>query len=454
MTFHVHTYGCQMNVRDTEAIGTLLEDCGHEQAESEDSADLVIVNTCCVREKAEDKALGKLGLLCASKRKRPDRVIGAVGCMVQRLQENLFELIPELDFALGTRSAALLPSVLNRVLAGEGPCGEWNVEEETTPEADRRDILTGHSPGQTQAFITILLGCERRCSYCIVPDVRGNEYSRPARAVLDEVRQVVKDGSREITLLGQSVMRYGLKNEVWPVNSRSPAGYAEPLPRLFEAMALENPALYRIRFTSSHPGGVTAELVRAMVEIPALCPHLHLPVQSGSDRILARMRRGYTSAGYLKAVEMLRNAIPDLALTTDVIVGFPGETEEDFLATSDLLEQAQIDNTFIFKYSPRPGTPAAEWHDDVPEEEKMRRNQVLLQEQDRRGLELNRRWIGRRVEVLVEGVSLRNPKRWSGRTPQNKIVVFEPDSQIRPGDLVQLKIKSARPQTLAGEWIK
>jgi tRNA-2-methylthio-N6-dimethylallyladenosine synthase len=443
-----------MNVRDSEAVEALLEACGHERAASEAAADLVIVNTCSVRAKAEDKALGKLGLLCASKLERPERIVGVMGCMAQRLSAALFERVPQLDFALGTRAAAHLPSILARVRAGEGPCGDWGAAEEAAGEEDRGDVLTGHRPGLPQAFVTILLGCERRCSYCIVPDVRGSEYSRPARSVLDEVRRVVEAGAREVTLLGQSVMRYGLKGGVWPVDTHSALDFTEPLPRLFEAMVRENAALRRIRFTSSHPAGVTPELVRAMAEIPALCPHLHLPVQSGSDRVLARMGRGYTRDAYRRAVERLRQALPDLALTTDVIVGFPGETEEDFRQTAALLEETGMDNAFIFKYSPRPGTRAAAWEDDVPDEEKMRRNQVLLAEQDRRGLARNERWIGRTVEVLAEGVSLRNRQRWSGRSPQNKIVVFEPRRPIAAGDFVSVRVTAARPQTLQGERIE
>jgi len=460
VTFLIHTYGCQMNVRDTEAVEALLEACGHERVASEAAADLVIVNSCSVRGKAEDKALGKLGLLCAAKRDRPGRIVGVMGCMAQRLNEELFRRVPRLDFAVGTRAAARVPSVVERVLAGEGPLCELGAGEGEGTEADalepasRDDVVVAHHPGQLQAFVTILLGCERRCAYCIVPDVRGAEYSRPAQDVVAEVRAVVAAGAKDVTLLGQSVMRYGIKTGVWPAGSTSPSGFTEPLPRLFEALHREVPGLKRIRFTSSHPSGVTAELVRAMREIPSLCPHLHLPVQSGSDRVLERMGRGYTRAGYLDAVSRLRDAVPDLALTTDVIVGFPGETAGDFEETRTLLEQAAVDNAFIFKYSPRPGTRAADWGDDVAAHEKMRRNQVLLADQDVRGAALNARWIGRSVEVLAEGVSLRNKRRWAGRSPQNKIVVFEPSRPVAAGEFVQVRITEAQPQTLQGALVE
>ncbi len=451
MTFLVRTYGCQMNVRDTEAVEALLEAAGHERVASDDEADLILVNTCSVRGKAEDKALGKLGLLCARKRLRPALRVGVMGCMAQRLGESLFDRIPALDFAIGTRAAARAPSIIERVLAGQGPlCEVRRPEDDDAPATHRSDVVVAHHPGQIQAFVTILLGCERRCAYCIVPDVRGPEYSRPAAEIIEEVRLVVEQGAREVTLLGQSVMRYGRKQPVWPADARSPAGFTEPLPRLFEALQREVPRLRRVRFTSGHPSGVTDELVRAMRELTPLCPHLHLPVQSGADAVLERMGRGYTRAEYLDAARRLRTAIPDLALTTDVIVGFPGETEAEFEQTRSLLELAEVDNAFVFKYSPRPGTPAATWHDDVPAAEKARRNQVLLEDQDRRGLHLNRRWIGRTVEVLVEGVSLRNRRRWTGRSPQNKIVVFEPGQDETPGAFRTLRITDAQPQTLYG----
>ncbi len=454
MRFLVHTYGCQMNVRDSEAVEALLEGCGHERARSEADADLIIVNTCSVRGKAEEKALGKLGLLCAGKRDHPDRIVGVMGCMAQRLHDTLFRRIPLLDFAVGTRASARVPALLDRVRAGEGPLCELGGGADAEEGAGRsEEIVIAHHAGLLQAYVTILLGCERRCAYCIVPDVRGPEFSRPASEIVKEVRAVVAAGAKDVTLLGQSVMRYGVKTAVWPEHSRSALGYAEPLPRLFETLAAEIPELCRLRFTSGHPSGVTSELVRAMSEIPCLCPHLHLPVQSGSDRMLARMGRGYTRSRYLDAVLQLRAAVPDLAVTTDVIVGFPGESEEDFEQTRSLLDSAGIDNAFIFKYSPRPGTRASDWEDDVPPQEKMRRNQVLLKDMDILGVRRNERWVGRTVEVLAEGVSLRNKRRWAGRMPQNKIVVFEPVRSVAVGEMVRVRIRSAQPQTLHGELV-
>ena len=447
MRFILHTYGCQMNVRDSEAVTALLEAAGHTPVQREEDADLIVVNSCSVRAKAEDKALGKLGLLCASKRDRPDRRVGLMGCMAQRLGAGIFTRVPGLDFAVGTRCAGAIPRLLARVLAGESGLLE------TTDLNEMPDVVEAHTDAGFSAFVTILLGCNRRCAYCIVPDVRGSEYSRPAREILAEIRALVRNGVREVTLLGQSVMNYGRTNPVWDAaDAPSPGGFTEPFARLLEAVAAV-PGLARLRFTSGHPSGVTDQLVRACAALPAVCHHLHLPVQSGSDRVLARMRRGYSRTDYLDAVHRLRTAMPDFALTTDVIVGFPGETADDFEATRTLMKEADFDNAFIFKYSPRPGTPAAAWEDDVSETEKMRRNQVLLEDQDLRGAAANSRLVGTLQEVLVEGPSLRNAARWSGRSPGNKIVIFDPLPEIAAGTLARVRITRAAPQTLYGDVV-
>lgn len=445
MRFLLHTYGCQMNVRDSDAAAAVLKAAGHTPADREADADLVLVNTCSVRGKAEDKALGKLGLLCAGKRERPGRMVGVMGCMAQRLGPEIFSRVRGLDFAVGTRRAGAIPRLVARVLAGETGLGEWSAPDELP------DVPDSHAESGFAALVTILLGCNRRCAYCIVPDVRGTEYSRPAREILAEIGALARNGIREVTLLGQSVMNYGRFHTVWEAwDASSPEGFREPFARLLEAVAAV-PGIARVRFTSSHPSGVTDELVRVMRHVPQLCHHLHLPFQSGSDRILKAMRRGYTRAGYLDAVARLRSAMPDLALTTDVIVGFPGETVADFEETRALMREAAFDNAFIFKYSPRPGTPAAALEDDVAEEEKMRRNQVLLADQDLRGVALNRQLVGTIQEVLAEGPSLRNAARWSGRTPGNKIVVFDPPASLTAGDAVRVRITRAAPQTLYGD---
>jgi len=435
-----------MNERDSESVAALLVRCGHVRVANEAGAEILIANTCSVRGKAEDKAIGKLRVLVDGKKYAQGRIVGVIGCMVQRLQKDLFSKIPGLDFAIGTHRLAQIPAVLASVMSGHAPVLDV-ADDEPAME------LAGHIDGDgVGAFVNILLGCERRCSYCVVPLVRGKEHSRPAESVLREVGELADKGYREVTLLGQSVMSYGRTNSVWPAGYVSKMGFTEPLARLLEAVSAID-GIMRIRFTSGHPSGVTQELVRAMSELPQVCEHLHLPVQSGSDRILKMMRRGYTSDDYRRSVDLLRSKMPGMAFTTDVIVGFPTETMEEFEKTYRLMEEIGFDNSFIFKYSPRPGTSAADLKDDVPAAEKMRRNKVLLELQDRMGLSLNGMLVGHPVDVLVEGVSLRNAERWAGRTRTNKIVIFEPVSGIKPGDMVKVNIERAKEQTLYGKLI-
>ncbi len=315
-SFFIKTYGCQMNERDSESVQVLLSARGFSASPSEGEAGVILINTCSVRGKAEDKAIGKARLLVAQKKKRPGLRVGLFGCMVQRLKGDLFELIPGLDFAVGPHRLGLLPDVLTSVLAGEG------FRLEAGEERGEGDVLRGHRDGATGAFVNILYGCNRRCAYCIVPTVRGGEWSRPAAEIVEDVRRLAAGGVREITLLGQSVMSYGRTNAVWPEGSVSTGGFTEPFSRLLEAVHAAAGGAW-IRFTSGHPSGCTAEVARAMGSLPQVCQHLHLPLQSGSDRILARMRRGYDSDAYRQAVARLRAHVPDLVLTTDVIVGFP-----------------------------------------------------------------------------------------------------------------------------------
>ena len=466
MKFLVHTYGCQMNVRDSEAVEALMLAAGYEKAADESEADIVIVNSCTVRDMAERKAVGKCGNLIAAKEgrgracrpataeagraRRPAtaaiKIVGLMGCAVKRMGVDVFKSLPKLDFAVGPRRFGVIPRLVGRCLAGETRILELPDDNEVPTGMD------AHVGGTSfQSYVTVLLGCDNRCSYCIVPDVRGHEYSRPAREVVAEVRALAARGVKEVCLLGQSVLRYGVRNVAWgPDDPPSPGGYTEAFPRLLEALnAIDG--LARIRFTSAHPKGCTDELVRAYAEFPKVCRHLHLPVQSGSDRVLKEMGRHYTRAEYLAAVAKLRAFDPEFAVTTDVIVGYPGETEEDFEATRSLMEEAGFDNAFVFKYSPRPGTRSAALPDDVPTEEKERRDQVLLADQQVRGQARNDRLVGTVREVLVEGPSLRNAARWSGRDSGNRIVVFEPSRPLRVGNLVQVRIREAHPQILIGD---
>jgi len=465
MKFFIHTYGCQMNVRDSEAVGALLAAAGHVRVETEQEAELVIVNSCTVRDMAERKAIGKCGNLIAVKEGRgKPRVTGAVkmvglmGCAVKRMGEEVFKSLPGLDFAVGPRRFGVIPRIVEDILARRAQ-GEKRIRVLELPDDDEvpsgldahPDIQRGATAfARFQSYVTILLGCDNRCSYCIVPDVRGHEYSRPAREVVAEVRCLAERGVKEVCLLGQSVLRYGRRNPAWfAEDAPSPGGYTEPFPRLLEALNAI-PGLLRIRFTSAHPKGCTDELVRAYREFPKVCRHLHLPVQSGSDRVLVEMGRHYTREEYLAAVKKLHDFDPEFSVTTDVIVGYPGEREEDFELTRSLMEEAGFDNAFVFKYSPRPGTRSAALVDDVATEEKERRDQVLLADQQARGLARNQRLVGTVREVLVEGPSLRNAARWSGRDSGNRIVVFEPTRPLAAGELVSVKILEAHPQILIG----
>ena len=445
--FFVKTYGCQMNVRDSGLVTALLKNHGHIAVETEQEADLIVINTCSVRGKAEDKALGKLRLMTITKKERPDRIVGAIGCMVQRLGDSIFDKVPHLDFAIGPNRITAIPGIIDAVKAGQGPICDIGLEKGS------EDELSAHSESGISAFINILFGCNRRCTYCIVPSVRGAEWSRPAQSIVDEIKVLADNGIREVTLLGQSVMAYGKRNDVFPENYVSKNGYKEPLTRLLEAVN-DIDGIKRIRFTSGHPSGCTTELALAMGELTTVCEHMHLPVQSGSDPILKKMRRGYTVDEYREAVARLREVMPNIAITSDVIVGFPGETEGDFEQTKDLMNEMGFNNAFIFKYSTRPGTPAAEWDDNVSDEEKKNRNQILLSDQDDRASKISEALVGQTVEVLVEGVSSRNKERWMGRTAANTITVFENDGTVEVGDIINIHIYRATIFTLYGEVVK
>ena len=392
-----------MNVRDSEAVEALLMASGHEKVATEKEAELVIVNSCTVRQKAEEKAIGKAGNLIAD-----GKVVGMMGCAVRRLGPELFKKLPKLNFAVAPGELLKIPFVQGG------------------------DPLAAHVNTGFQAFVTVMTGCDNCCSYCIVPKTRGHEYSRPSEDIVREVECLAARGVKEVTLLGQSVLRY--------------KGFPQLLRRLDEIDGIE-----RIRFTSAHPAGCTDELIAVYRDCPKVCRHLHLPVQSGSDRILREMGRRYTRAEYLAAVEKLHALDAEFSVTTDVIVGYPGETEEDFELTRTLMEEAGFDNAFVFKYSPRPGTRSAALLDDVPTTEKERRDQVLLADQEVRGQTRNARLVGTIREVMYEGPSKRNAARGAGRDSGNRIVCWDlASAALRPGDCVRIKISEAHPQILIG----
>ena len=456
MKFHIHTYGCQMNVRDSEAVEALLLAEGHEKAVGEEDAELVIINSCTVRQKAEEKALGKAGNMIAAGKK-----VGLMGCAVRRLGPELLKKLPKLDFAVAPGELDRIPYIGKTIATGKMPVAPvLEVATGKMPVAPgaREIVESAHvTDGRWQSYVTVMTGCDNCCSYCIVPKVRGHERSRSADDIVREVECLAARGVKEICLLGQSVLRY--------------RGFPALLRRLAEIDGIE-----RIRFTSAHPSGCTDELVSVYRDCPKVCRHLHLPVQSGSDRILKEMGRRYTRAEYLAAVGKLRAFDPEFAITTDVIVGYPGETADDFEMTRTLMDEAGFDNAFIFKYSPRPGTRSAARPDDVPTEEKERRDQVLLADQERRGQARNDRLVGTVREVLVEGPSKRNAARWAGRDGGNRIIVWDEggfDSAtgkmpvapvldvatgkmpVAPevGSLLKIRITGAHPQILIGEKV-
>ena len=460
MKFLLHTYGCQMNVRDSEAVEALMIAAGHEKVETEAEAELVIINSCTVRQKAEEKAVGKAGNLLAE-----GKFVGLMGCAVQRMGADVFKRLPKLHFAVGPRRFGMIPKIVGDLLNGQDArCPRLFLGDEDVPEGlDAHPVVRRAGTfAAVQSYVTVLLGCDNRCSYCIVPDVRGHEYSRPAKEVIAEVKCLVARGVKEVCLLGQSVLRYGVRNKAWTADEPNDGGFREAFPRLlWELNKIEG--LERIRFTSAHPKGCTDELVRVYRECPKVCRHLHLPVQSGSDRVLAEMGRHSTRAEYLAAVAKLHAFDPEFSVTTDVIVGYPGETEADFEETRTLMEEAGFDNAFVFKYSPRPGTRSAALPDDVPTAEKERRDQVLLADQEVRGQRRNDRLVGTVREVMVEGPSKRNAARWSGRDSGNRIVCWdvgeneeckmkneECGRRLAIGDLVKVRIVEAHPQILIG----
>lgn len=439
--FHIKTYGCQMNERDSEAAASALLAAGFEMASSESEADVLLFNTCSVRDQAERKAIGKIGLVKRGKRVRPDLVVGVLGCMAQSLGEELFEKIPHVDFVLGTDRLGDLVEVLNAAIARRVKVSRTDAAGDV--EASR---LSGHLPldrrsSQVSAFVSLMRGCDRFCSYCIVPYVRGRECSRPVGEVLDEVSRLVCEGVKEIVFLGQNVAAYGKKE----------SGGVSWLPELFER-ANDISGLRRIRFTSPHPADFDDALIEAVAVVPKVCDNVHLPLQSGSDRVLAAMNRNYSSAEYFSVVEKLKRLSGGLTFSTDVIVGFPGETDDDFRATRTLMEEVGFDNAFIFKYSPRRGTRAASFADSVPLESKEERNAVLLADLKRRAESANSSLVGERVETLVEGVSRRNASRWFGRSRTNKMVVFDPDPSILVGDVVSPVVERSTAATLFGAF--
>src|SRR5947208_8427762 len=427
--YHVTTFGCQMNAHDSERIKGMLEELGLGEASSQDDADVVVFNTCTIRGKPDTKFAAYMGEAAARKRERPDTVIAVGGCYAEAQRDRLFSMYPHVDVAFGPGTIPHLAEWLGA--GGFGVArGAWGTAEERTFSAG----LPQHRERSSQAWVQISMGCNSVCSYCIVPAVRGREVSRRPGDILAEITQLAGHGVREVTLLGQNVNSYGRDLQT---------SFSELL-RAVDAID----GIERIRFTSPHPKDFRRDVIEAMAECASVCEHAHLPLQSGSTRILKAMRRTYSRERYVKLADEMRAAIPDLALGTDIIVGFPGETEDDFRETLEVVEEVGYDGAFTFVYSPRAGTEAAAMAEQVPDELKRDRIERLVEVVQRVAAERNAGRIGMVEEVLVEGPSRTEPELRRGRTRRNTTVNFTGDGA--PGDLVSVEIASATSTTLAG----
>ena len=434
----IETYGCQMNVADSEVVASIMKMAGYEVTETMNEANAVFLNTCSVRDNAEQKILSRLEFLQSVKRKRPI-IIGVLGCMAERVKEDLLERHGA-DIVCGPDAYLSLPDLIAQVELGHKAINVTLSTTETYRDVVPQRLHTGHIGG----FVSIMRGCNNFCHYCIVPYTRGRERSRDVESILREVRDLRDRGFKEVTLLGQNVNSYQftIHNSQFTIH----------FPELLKRVAREAPEM-RIRFTTSHPKDMSDETLRVIAEEPNVCRHIHLPVQSGSDAVLARMNRRYTRAWYLDRVAAIRRIIPDCGLSTDIFVGYCGETEEDHQLSLSLMREVGYDSAFMFKYSERPGTYASKHlPDDVPEEVKLRRLNELIALQTQLSAEANRRCEGKTYEVLIEGTSKRSREQLFGRTEQNRVVVFD-RGQHHIGERVMVKITSSSSATLKGEVI-
>ncbi|MCK8817683.1 tRNA (N6-isopentenyl adenosine(37)-C2)-methylthiotransferase MiaB [Natroniella sulfidigena] len=436
-SYLIKTYGCQMNEHDSEKLAGVLEDEGYQPTEELEDADIIILNTCCVRENAELKVYGKVGQLKNLKRKNPDLIIGICGCMMQ--QEDVVKEIKEkyrhVDIVFGTHNIHHFPKLLKEAKEDKNPLVKvWEESKELIPEmpVQRKD--------DHKAFVTIIYGCDNFCTYCIVPHVRGREKSRPLENIVKEIEDLVADGVKEVTLLGQNVNSYGKDFE-------EEIDFADLLTEINQVEGLA-----RIRYMTSHPRDFSDKLVETISQLDKVCNHFHLPVQAGSNKILKKMNRNYTKEEYLRLIEKIRANNPDAAITTDVIVGFPGESEEDFEKTLDLFKKVEFDMAYSFLYSKRTGTPAAEYDEQISDEVKKERLQRLMDIQSDISLKKNKPLEGQIVEVLVEGESKKDPNKLTGRTCSNKIVIFEADRDLT-GELINVKINRVQSWTLFGDLV-
>lgn len=443
----IRTYGCQMNERDSEAALASLLKRGYLRAASEEEADVLIFNTCSVRDQAERKAMGKIGIVQRLKREKPDLMIGVMGCMAQSRGEEILKKNPHVNFVVGTDQLHHIADTVDRLQKERlrPLLNQMNDPEILTAMSDH--LVPEGEESRVMASVAISRGCSRFCSYCIVPYVRGPEKSRTVDDILAEIESLVATGICEVLLLGQNVASYGCDNQPPPLPpDHSP--FADLLEKVSEIEGLK-----RIRFTSPHPAYFNAKLIETIARLPKVCKHIHLPVQSGSDAILKKMNRPYNQAHYLHVISELRRQIPEVSFSTDIIVGFPGETDTDFEETRKVMQIAAYNQAFIFKYSPRKDTRAATMEGQVEQSVKEERNQILLDDLEKLSAMHNQKFVNQTVEVLVEGPSKRNSSRWSGRTGSFQVVVFEPNAQTQIGDLVHVHVTKATAVTLFGDLV-
>lgn len=435
----IETYGCQMNVADSEVIASVMKMAGYSVAETLEEADAVFLNTCSIRENAEQKIFNRLEFFHSMKKKKKHLIVGVLGCMAERVKDDLIAN-HHVDIVVGPDAYLSLPDLMAAVEAGEKAI---NVELSTTETY--RDVIPSRICGNhISGFVSIMRGCNNFCTYCIVPYTRGRERSRDVESILNEVADLVAKGYKEVTLLGQNVNSYRFEK---------PDGEVVTFPMLLRMVAEAAPGM-RVRFTTSHPKDMSDETLEVIAQMPNVCKHIHLPVQSGSSRILKLMNRKYTREWYLERVDAIRRIIPDCGLTTDIFSGFHSETEEDHALSLSLMEECAYDAAFMFKYSERPGTYASKHlADDIPEEVKVRRLNEIIALQNRLSAEANQRCIGKTYEVLVEGVSKRSKDQLFGRTEQNRVVVFNRGTH-RTGDFVRVRITEASSATLKGEEVE
>jgi tRNA-2-methylthio-N6-dimethylallyladenosine synthase len=450
---YIRTYGCQMNERDSDQVARMfVERGGYAMTQEESEADVILINTCSVRDQAEQKALGKMGMLGKLRRQKPHVVYGFLGCMAQSRGGELLQTIPHLDLVAGTqkyhRVVEYVDTILRRRIERQMDDERYSIVDVAEEEGSQNTIRDQQlEERQATAFVSIMQGCNMKCTFCIVPYTRGAERARPIAEITDECRRLADRGIKEVTLLGQIVNRYAVR-EFPSVDGKSP--FVQLLDQIHAIGGIQ-----RIRFTSPHPIGYRDDLIEAFRRLPKLCSHVHLPLQSGSERILKAMHRPYTPERFLEICDQMRAARPDVAITTDVIVGFPGETDEDYAATKEVVRRADFDNAFIFRYSKRRGTPAAELPDDIqlPERVKEERNQDLLVAVNAQAKRKNAALVGRDVEILCEGPSKTNAERLTGRTSQNKIVVFDGPRERLQGEFINVRVTETHGFTLYGEVV-